>query len=185
MIIFVGGLVGAGKSTIAKALAEHYGLHYYDVDELKREIYPQDPDFEENMRLGRPFRDETRQKLYKRVIEDLVALSAKQERIVVDETLHRRDIRAMLFDAAEKQFGSFIVIWVYASEPVIMDRLTNQVREGHMLKDPVAMHQSFLDEFQNFRRSTLMCRNDGTVEESIASLTHLIDNMGALRLSNC
>ena len=49
MIIFVGGIIGAGKSTVATHLASHYGFPYYDVDEVKKEVFSRDPDFERNI----------------------------------------------------------------------------------------------------------------------------------------
>lgn len=36
MIIFVGGLIGAGKSSVAKGLAERLGFLYFDLDETKK-----------------------------------------------------------------------------------------------------------------------------------------------------
>ncbi|MCP4933305.1 MAG: hypothetical protein GY927_03660, partial [bacterium] len=35
MIVFFGGMIGAGKSTIAKKFASAIGCLYYDVDEIK------------------------------------------------------------------------------------------------------------------------------------------------------
>ncbi len=93
MIVFVGGLIGAGKSTVAKALAAHFSLHYYDVDEVKRHVFNQDPDFDLNMQNGTPFSDETRTQVYSEVVEDLKALSVKHRCIVVDDSLHKRALR--------------------------------------------------------------------------------------------
>ena len=55
MIIFVGGLIGAGKSTVARAIAEKYSLYYYDVDEIKKQVFREDPDYQNNMEKGIPF----------------------------------------------------------------------------------------------------------------------------------
>ena len=71
MIIFVGGTIGAGKSTIARGLATHFGFPYYDVDEVKKVVYRQDPDFEKNMSEGIPFSDETRREVFRQVCSDL------------------------------------------------------------------------------------------------------------------
>ena len=70
MIIFVGGGIGAGKSSVAKGLAEHLSLLYYDVDKHKRVIYRQDPDYQNNMDKGIPFCKETRMKVYRKVVGD-------------------------------------------------------------------------------------------------------------------
>ena len=41
--------------------------------------------------------------------------------IVVDETLHKREIRHSLYEEAERIAGGFIVIWVQAREEVILE----------------------------------------------------------------
>ena len=89
MIIFVGGIIGAGKSTVAKALAAQYGFPYYDVDEIKKEVFRQDPDFERNISQGIPFSDELRREVFRRVFSDLEQLVDEHPHIVVDETLHQ------------------------------------------------------------------------------------------------
>ena len=79
MIIFVGGGIGAGKSSVAKGLAEHLSLLYYDVDEHKRVIYRQDPDYQRNMDNGIPFCKETPMKLYQKLVSDFAELSKTQK----------------------------------------------------------------------------------------------------------
>jgi gluconate kinase len=177
MIVFVGGLIGAGKSTVAKALAAHFSLHYYDVDEVKRHVFKQDPDYDLNMQSGTPFSDETRTQVYSEVVEDLKALSAKHSCIVVDDSLHKRALRRLLFDAAEEFFGGYFVIWVQADEDVIIHRLTSQTRKNHILKDPMAMHNSILAEFESFEQCVFLCRNNSTIEETMQKVERLFDSI--------
>ena len=167
MIIFVGGLIGAGKSTVAKALAAHFSLHYYDVDEVKKSVFKTDPDYEHNMQNGIPFGDEIRKKVYSKVVEDLKTLSTQHNCIVVDETLHKRALRGLLFEAAEEFFGGYFVIWVQADDDVIVRRLSSRARKDHILKDPMAMHNSMLAEFEGFEESVLICRNNKKIEETM------------------
>lgn len=174
MIIFVGGLVGAGKSTVAKAIAEKYDLHYYDVDEAKKTVFRKDPDYEKNMREGIPFCDATRKKLYDTVVDDLKALSERFECIVVDETLHKREMRHRLFNAAEQFFGSFFVVWVKADEEIIEKRLTSKVREGHILKDPMSMHNAMVSEFEGFEQPLIVCRNNIDIEDTMNKLDRFL-----------
>jgi gluconate kinase len=177
MIIFVGGLIGAGKSSVARGLAEHLSLLYYDVDEYKHAIYSQDPDYQYNLDNGIPFSAETRIKLFNKVVSDFAELAASHEHLVVDETLHRQNLRQHLFDGARKYFGGYIIVWVKASEEVIVERLTSQVREGHLLKDPLSMHNAFLKEFEPFEESIIVCRNDGALADTIDEINELFDNI--------
>ncbi|PIE28298.1 hypothetical protein CSA57_14585 [candidate division KSB3 bacterium] len=170
MIIFVGGLVGAGKSTVARLLAEHFNLYYYDVDEVKKVVYKQDPDFDHNMKHGIPFKDSTRIKVYDRVVDDLKQLSQTHECIVVDETLHKRSLRHRLFKAAEDYFDGYFVIWVKADEAVIKTRLAGRQRQGHILKDAMAMYNTMMAEFEKFEQNVLVIRNNHNIDATMAEL---------------
>lgn len=177
MIIFVGGIIGAGKSSVAKGLAEHLSVQYYDVDEHKRSIYRQDPDFHRNMENGIPFSEETRMKLFQQVVQDFAELSKTHQHLVVDETLHKQRLREYLFAGANKYFGGYLIIWVKASEEVILGRLNTIIREGHVLKDPISMHNAFLKQFEPFDESIIICRNDGALEDTIEEISKLFDNI--------
>jgi len=177
MIIFVGGVVGAGKSSVAQGLARHLSLQYYDVDKHKRAVYKQDPDFQHNMENGIPFSEETRMKVFHKVLADFAELSNVHQHLVVDETLHKKQLREHLFEGARKYFGGYLIIWVKASEEVMLDRLTSQVRDGHLLKDPVGMHKAFLREFEPFDESIIICRNEGALEDTIEEINQLFDNI--------
>lgn len=180
MIIFVGGLIGAGKSTIARGLAEHFAIPCYDVDEIKKIVYTKDPDFERNIAEGIPFNDEIRHEVFRRVFADLEDLIKQHPHIVVDETLHKRDIRHVLYEEARRISGDFIVIWVQARKDVILQRLGEEKRAGHLLDDPLPLHNAFEKEFEDYDRCVIGCHNNGPVEETVADLVHLIQNVGAL-----
>ena len=174
MIVFVSGLIGAGKSTIAKGLAGQLRCPYYDIDEIKKSVFKDDPDFERNMKEAIPFSNETRSKVYDRVIEDLRKYRQEHDLIVVDEVLHKRELRHRLYEAAEEIFDDFIVIWVRADEDIVLERLAGQKREGHILNDPIPMHEAFRRDFENFNRSVIVCSNNGAAQESIDLLKSLI-----------
>lgn len=167
MIIFVGGLIGAGKSTVARALADKFGLFYYDIDEIKKSVFREDPAYEHNMKHGIPFCDASRTKVYDIVINDIQRLAKTHRCIVVDETLHKRPLRHQLFEAAEKFFGGYFVVWVKADEEVIEQRLSSKVREGHILKDPMSMHNTMVAEFDGFEQCVIVCRNNTTIDETM------------------
>ena len=114
MIVFVGGLPGAGKSSVARGLAQHLGILYYAVDEHKGPIDREDPDYERNMREGIPFCEATRMRLFEKVAGDFAGLAGDHDHLVVDETLHKQHLRNYLFRAAEQHFGGYVVIWVKA-----------------------------------------------------------------------
>jgi gluconate kinase len=180
VVIFVAGLVGVGKSSVAKFLADRFSFYYYDVDEVKKMIYPQDCDFEYNMRHGIPFSKETRLKVYQKVVSDFQHLAESHRHLVVDECLHLKELRQGLFDAAKVYFGGYVIVWVRADEAVIRKRLKKKERKGHILTDPFKMYRSFAKEFEAFDESHIVCDNTGSIEEATDSLLSLIQNLGSL-----
>ncbi len=180
MIIFVGGIIGAGKSTVAKALARHLDIPYYDVDEIKKEVFLKDPDYDKNIAEGIPFNDDLRREVFTRVFEDLEKLVGDYPHIVVDETLHKREIRHLLYKEAERIAGGFIVIWVQAREDVILQRLGAKKRSGHLLNDPLPLHNAFKREFEEYDRCIINCHNNGTVDNTVADLVDLFGNVAML-----
>lgn len=182
MVIFVAGLVGVGKSSIAKRLAERLSIHYYPVDEVKKVIYPQDPDFERNIRKGIPFKEETRLKVFQQAATDFSHLAENHKHLVVDESLHLRRPRQVLFDAAKAYFNGYVIVWVKAEEAVIQERLKSQERKDHILKDPLKMYRSFAKEFESFDEGHIVCENNGSIEEATESLLSLIRNLASLEL---
>jgi gluconate kinase len=181
MVIFVAGLVGVGKSSIARLLSDRLSLHYYDIDEVKKAVYPQDPDFERNIREGIPFKEETRLKVFQKVVADFSHLAELHKHLVVDESLHLRRPRQVLFDAAKTYFGGYVILWVRASEAIILERLKSKERKDHILKDPLKMYRSFAREFESFDESHIVCENNGSVEEAADSLVSLIRGLASLK----
>jgi gluconate kinase len=180
MIIFVGGIIGAGKSTVAKGLASHFDFPYYDVDEVKKEVFSRDPNYERNIAEGIPFSDELRREVFARVFDNLEELVTEHPHVVVDETLHKREIRHFLYQEAERIAGGFIVIWVQAEEETILARLGAKKRSGHFLSDPLPLHNAFKREFEEYDRCIIDCHNNGTADETVADLVHLFDNIATL-----
>lgn len=181
MVIFVAGLVGVGKSAIAKFLADKLSIPYYSVDEVKKVIYPRDPDFERNIREGIPFKEETRLKVFHQVAADFSHLAGGNKHLVVDETLHLRRPRQVLFDAARACFGGYVLIWVGADEAVIEQRLRSKDRKDHILTDPLKMYRSFVKELEPIDEAHIVCKNNGPIKEAAESLISLIRNLASLK----
>jgi gluconate kinase len=174
MVIFIAGLIGTGKTSLAKALAKRLGFYYYDVDAIKKEVYKTDPDYEYNLNNNIPFSDETRTKTFNKVVEDFALLSKERKDIVVDETLHKKALRQILFDGAKKYFGQYIVIWVKVNEDVIKKRLGQDKREGHILKNSFGMYLSLKKQFDDLEDADIIFENDGEFNDSVDKLEILI-----------
>ena len=51
------------------------------------------------------------------------------------------------------------------------------VLQGHLLEDPISMHNAFLKEFEPFEESIIICRNEGALEDTIGEINQLFDNI--------
>jgi gluconate kinase len=174
MVIFVGGLIGTGKTSLAKALAEKLDIYYYDVDLIKKEVYPTDPQYEYNLKNNIPFSDETRIKTFNRVVQDFAELSKTHQHIIVDETLHKKVLRQILFDGAKKYFVKYIIVWIKADEEKIKQRLTSTQREGHILKDAFGMYLSLKKQFEDFDNVDIVFENNAPLAQSVDALASLV-----------
>ena len=83
---------------------KRFGFHYYDVDLIKKEIYPTDPDYG-IIYKNIPFR--TKRVSFNRVVKDFAKLAKEYEHLIVDETLHKEFLRQILYSGAEKYFCYF------------------------------------------------------------------------------
>jgi gluconate kinase len=165
MIIFLGGLVGAGKTSLAKGIARVFNAAYYDIDHTKMQIYPPD-DYWRKLQMGQPVSDELRLELFRRVLNDLAALAKQHSIVVTDEILHKRELRRILFDGALQLVGARLVVWIKASDSVIRARLASCPREGHILTRPDLMYASIKKIFEDINEADIVFDNN---EDGIAA----------------
>jgi dephospho-CoA kinase len=174
MVIFFGGYIGSGKTSLAKVIAHRLGILYYEVDEIKKAVVEDDPHLQYNVRNNIPFPDEARAKMFSRVVDDFERLCTTHKCIIVDETLHKRPLRQILFDGAKRFFGGYIVVWIQASEETIKERLMNSQRVDHVLGDPYGMHLSMKKVFDDLDEADIIFENNGLLEEASRVLFDLL-----------
>ena len=180
MIILIGGLIGAGKSSVARKMAERLGYLYFDLDETKKEVYGRDPDNARKLAEGIPPDLETRAELYREAIARITSLLETHPNIVFDDTLHFRRFRRYLYDEMARIQQDFIMVWVRADEHVILSRLASTKRAGHILADPIPLHEQMVRDFEEFQVPVLMCPNNGSLDATVDGVFKLIDRVAAM-----
>lgn len=173
MVIFIGGLPGTGKTTLSKALAERLGIFHYDVDEVKKRVYPNDPDFDKNISEGIHFSDATRMEVLRQVAADFPRLAREHKHILVEEVLQKRSLRDIVYEAAQESFGNYIVIHITSGEDDVRQRLQSE-RESHILFKPWNVYLSLKQEFDGIPEADITYANEGDIEESIDKLIKAI-----------
>ncbi len=174
MIILVGGLIGAGKSSVARLVAERLGYLYFDLDETKKDVYGRDPDNARKLAEGIPPDMETRAELYREAMRRITDLLDDHPNIVFDDTLHFRRFRQYLYDEMKRIDQDFVAVWVRANEDVILSRLSSTQRDNHILSDPIPLHEQMVRDFEEFQVPLLMCPNNGELHETVDGLFTLI-----------
>ena len=180
MIIFVGGLIGAGKSSVARCIADRLDYLYFDLDEIKKEVYGRDPENARKLAAGVPPDLETRAELYREAVARLQPLLQEHPNVVFDDTLHFRRFRQYLYAEMADLGQDFITVWVRADEEVILARLAATPRENHILSDPVPLHEQMVRDFEEFQVPLLMCPNNGALDDTVDAFFAMLDQIRAL-----
>ncbi|OPX94316.1 MAG: dephospho-CoA kinase [Syntrophorhabdus sp. PtaU1.Bin002] len=174
VVIFFGGYIGSGKTSLAKAISERLGILYYEVDLIKKVVIEEDPSLEYNVKQNIPFPDEARIRMFNKVVEDFADLSKTHTCLIADETLHKKATRRVLFDGATKYFGGYMVVWVQADEKTIKERLGTKERTDHVLGDPYGMYLSMKKIFEPLDKADIVFENTGSLDEAADRLATLI-----------
>jgi len=175
MVIFFGGYIGSGKTTLAKAIAEKIGIIDYEVDTVKKAVVAEDSQLQYYTRNNIPFPDEARIKMFLRVVDDFERLCKTNKCIIVDETLHKKSLRGILYDGARRYFGEYIVVWIQASEATIKERLMSSHRVDHVLGDPYGMHLSLKKVFDDLDEADIVFENNGSISDAAEILGSMIE----------
>lgn len=120
-LLLVMGVSGAGKTTIAQALAARLGWRFLDADDL----HP--PANHAKMARGEPLDDDDRRPWLEAVAAWMAARRAEGEPAVVACSALKRAYRAKLRDGA----GAMQIIFIQASADLLEERLKR--RTGHFM----------------------------------------------------
>ena len=170
MLIVIAGLIGTGKTTIAKALSARLEIPLCSIDEEKERVYRSHPEYRRHVDEGVPFPDDLRKQAFDATLDKLRALAKTHRHAVVEETFHKRHLREPFLNAAAALFGGKCVIFVTADDVVIRKRLNE--RKEHMAG--VKMYEAFRKVFEPFAKVDYTVENNGMVEESIENATEFV-----------
>jgi aminoglycoside phosphotransferase family enzyme/predicted kinase len=130
MLVITGGLIGTGKSTIARSLAEALGWEWLRVDVLRKElaqISPLEHRFEKFQR-GIYSPDFSR-KTYQTLLDRARSLLAGGKSVILDGSFKRQTDRTTARDLAQKTQADFLFIECSSSGEEIRRRLARRARE--------------------------------------------------------
>lgn len=166
MLIVIAGLIGAGKSTIAREVSKRLNIPLYSIDNDKKKIYKQHPQWEYFLKNAIPFPDEMRRKTFEASLEELRKLAKRHQHAIVEETFHKKSLREPFFDEARKIFGGIILTLVTVDEKLVKERLEKREQEEeHMVG--YKMYLSFKKQWESFAKVDYHFVNEGDFEKNM------------------
>lgn len=136
VLVVICGLMGTGKSTLARALAERVGLEVIRSDVVRKELVGIE---EENHRYetfgggiySEKFFDATYDALFRRA----EALLGAGKGVVIDASFKRRGYRERAKEIAAQHGAPFLLIESSCSDQVVKRRLETRTREKRDVSD--------------------------------------------------
>ena len=166
MLIVIAGLIGAGKSSIAREVSKHLNIPLYSIDEDKKRIYKEHPQYEYFLKNHIPFPDETRKKTFEASLGGLRKLAKEHKHAIVEETFHKKSLRDPFFDEAKKIFGGMTLTLVTVDDKLVKERLEKRKKEeDHMVG--YGMYLSFKKQWEPFEKVDYHFINRGDFEKNM------------------
>src|SRR5690348_2486099 len=128
MMVIVMGVVGAGKTTVGRLLAEHMGWEFADADDFHS------PANVEKIRHGIPLHDDDRRPWLERLRAEIVNWSRQGRNVVLACSALKRSYRQQLKIGPEVQF-----VYLKGSASLIASRLRS--RPGHFANEQILSSQ--------------------------------------------
>lgn len=166
-LIVVMGVSGCGKTSVASALAEHYGYRYLDADDFHSESA------RAHMASGQPLTDAMRAPWVSTLQNQLRQQAAQQESCTLAfsglRQLHRQQIR----EAGLKT----VVVFLYGEKTIIQERL--QKRTDHFM-DPQLLDSQFASlEEPSSEGDIIKVNINAPLKDVVAEAVMAIDQLAA------
>lgn len=175
------GMMGSGKSSIARALSLELGLNILVSDAVRKEITAAQNGRNE---YGQGIYSETwTEATYRELLHRTEDSLMRGKSVIVDATFRRRSDRAAFRAVAEKHGAAFIIIAVTCPEKVIKSRLIERESQPNPLSD------GRWDLFHQQKEAFQPLEDDEGKTIAIDTSSSLLDNidhlLGALELVPC
>jgi uncharacterized protein len=179
-VVLVGGGPGAGKTTIANALADRLGWSVIDSDTLRKDlrgIDHDDHDVEEHLDL---YDDATTAATYSRLCEHAEALLGAGESVVIDATWTDEAHRVQARASAER-YGAEVIELECRVDPVVArHRIAERRRRGRTASDATV---ELVDDMTGRRHPwprAVVLDTAGSLEDVVAEAARLAEHGGRL-----
>lgn len=149
------GVSGSGKSTVGKAIADHFKASFIDGDDL----HPRANIIK--MKSGIPLDDEDRKPWLERINDVFFSFENRHQSGVVVCSALKKKYRDMLREGNE----GLIFVHLYGSKDLIRERMSR--RQGHFMKEEMLNSQFAALEFPDSEADVINVDISGSPEEIV------------------
>lgn len=157
------GVSGSGKSTVGKAIADHFKASFIDGDDL----HPRANIIK--MKSGIPLDDEDRKPWLERINDVFFSFENRHQSGVVVCSALKKKYRDMLREGNE----GLIFVHLYGSKDLIRERMSR--RQGHFMKEEMLNSQFAALEFPDSEADVINVDISGSPEEIVKKAVSQIE----------
>ncbi|MDI6727125.1 MAG: AAA family ATPase, partial [Smithellaceae bacterium] len=186
-LVLMTGLMGTGKSVLARALAERLGAPVIQSDALRKEMLLLDRSTRREDPYGQGiYTDSMTDLTYAEALRQAESILKDGNPVVIDASFKKQSYREAAMDLAIKQGAGFFVLECSCSEEVIRERLERRSREtGEPSDGRWELLASQKRDFEEIRglspASHLVVDTRGEMEEYLPRILRFVQGIEALR----
>jgi len=156
-LILVCGLPGAGKSTVAKQIAEETKALMFNTDAVRKKL------FEEPA-----YTQKEKDMVYKLLFEMADKFLKMSRNVVLDGTFYREDLRKGARKIAEKNKSRFMIVEVVCSEKTTRSRLGERAKTRCASDADFRVYRKIRERFEPIRQKHFIVDSGKDVRKQIA-----------------
>ncbi|MCK5018002.1 MAG: AAA family ATPase [Candidatus Peribacteraceae bacterium] len=155
-LILVCGLPGAGKSTIARKIAEKTSSYVFNTDVIRKQLVD-NPSYTE----------EEKEKVYNLLFEMTEKFLITAKNVVVDGTFHSNDLRKKIKEIATRTKSEFHLIEVVCSEKIVKDRMEIRKTRPSVSDADFEVHQKIKQKFEPIKQKHFVLKSGKAENEQV------------------
>ncbi len=182
MVIVIFGLVGSGKSTVAKALAERLNAEVLNSDVIRKRLAGIDPyESARDSFSGGIYSKDFTDRVYRTMIDEAVNIASEGKRpVILDATFREKKYRKLLEKRAGERGVKVLFFFLDASEDKIRERLEKRSRERTVSDADWDIYLKMRESFDPPENAHIIDA-DGSVEEVVGEIIKVLEGTDGLR----